>query len=109
MSDADLTQMWASVFRARGTLNDVRLGARPVPDDLLRVIEELLAVVERLRCSYDAQYSQLWEARDLLREVTGAAPVDDPRDGQDWHAVSHDLVRRAAKFLLSTEQPDSGV
>ena len=112
MSEEDLAQMWATVFQARGMLHDARLGVRLVNNDLLRMIEELLSVVERLRSRYDAQYSLLWQARDLLREMTGAQPVDTSGHGEEWQAVSDDLLLRAAKFLLSTDHPqhhDNGV
>jgi hypothetical protein len=108
MSD-EFAQMWKTVFRARALLNEASLGMKQVPDDLLPMIEDLLAVVDRLRSSYDAQYAHLWQARDLLGEMTGAAPVehpDHPDEGQEWHAVSHDLLLRAAKFLLSTAAPN---
>jgi hypothetical protein len=107
MSD-EFTQMWTTVFRARALLNDAGLGVKWDPDDLLPVIEDLLALLGQLRSSYDAQYARLWQARDLLGEMTHTAPVDDPGhsgEGEAWHAVSHDLLLRAEKFLRSTGPP----
>jgi hypothetical protein len=111
VSDDDFAQLWATVFQARRLVNDARLGVRLANDDLLRMIEGLLSVAEQLRSRYDVQYSQLWQARDLLRELTGAEPLGTPDHGEEWHAVSHDLLLRAATFLLSTDQPhhDQGV
>ena len=108
MSEEELAQLWATVFHARAILNDAGLGVRLGHDDLLRMVGDLLAVVERLRCSYDAQYSHLRQARALLREMTDAAPLANPGHGQDWHAVSQDVLLRAATFLLRTAQHDQG-
>jgi hypothetical protein len=82
MSD-EFTQMWTTVFRARTMLNDASLGAKLASDDLLQMIEDLLAVVDRLRSSYDAQYAQLWQACDLLGEMTGAGPTTSPATGAE--------------------------
>ena len=105
MSDEDFALLWATVFQARSMLNDARLGARLGNDDFLKMIADLLSLVEHLRSRYDAQYSQLWQARDLLREMTGAEPVDTLGQVQERHTVSHDLLQRAARFLLSTDHP----
>jgi hypothetical protein len=108
LSERDLAEMWTTVFRARATCNDAGLGVVLAPDDLVRVIEELLAVVDRLRPSYDAQYAHLWRARDLLSEVASATPIDSPHDEPEWHRVSHDLTQRAARLLLATAPRDGG-
>jgi hypothetical protein len=103
--DADLEQLWTAMHRARVKLNDERLGVRLDHDDLLSTSEELLDVIERLRSGYDALHAHLMQACDLLGELTGAAPLDQSRDGQQaWHTVSHDLLQRAARYLRSTEQ-----
>jgi hypothetical protein len=103
MTAEELDQLWVSVFRARAILNDARLGVSAGHDELIRTIADVLDVVDRLRCSYDAQYAHLQQARALLREMTGAAPGDDAHHGYESHAVSHDLLLRAEKYLRSTE------
>jgi len=106
----EFAQMWTTVFRARALLNDATLGVEMAPEDLLPMIEDLLAVVDQLRCSYDTQYSHLRQACRLLGEMTEAVPdkTDTPDQGQEWHAVSHDLLQRATKFLLGTAPPNDG-
>lgn len=107
MSDENLDQMWKTVFRARATLSDARLGVTVAHDDLLRTIEDVLSVVDRLRCRYDTQYAHLRLAQRLLREMTRPAPIDHPGDGRAWHVVPRDLLLEAEKFLLHTAQHDN--